>query len=186
MQNKHMILKLIVIGLCSLGFSQVALASPAKPASVDELIQLSNAEKLVKESVNSYTPYFQKHSEQVIKNYTGHQVLTEQDQIAAHKLTNIFLSTVEIFLQQAKPVEIVKNIYTKQLSEEEVQAYIHFLKSPEGQSINQKMPIILQQTAQQINQVTENLTQDKKFQQQMTQQIADVLKPLPKQSIQNK
>ena len=44
------------------------------------------------------------------------------------------------------------------------------------------MPIILQQTAQKINQATENLTQDKKFQQQITQQIADVLKPLPKKA----
>jgi hypothetical protein len=85
-------------------------------------------------------------------------------------------------LQQAKPIEIIQNIYTKQLSEEEVQAYIRFLKSPEGQSINKKMPIILQQTVQQINQATEKLTQDKKFQQQMTQQIADVLKPLPKKA----
>lgn len=132
----------------SLGFNQVALASPAKPASVDELMQLSNAEKLVKESVNSYTPYFQKHSEQVIQNHTGHQTLTEQDQVAAQKLSKIFVNTVEVFLQQEKLIEIIKNIYMEQFSKEEIQAYIRFLKSPEGQSINQKMPIILQQIAQ--------------------------------------
>lgn len=172
----------ILACLCCYGISQTTLAAPAQPASVQELIRLSNAEQLVKEAVKSYTPYFQKHSEQVIKEYTGHETLTEQDQVAVQKLSKIFLNTVETFLQQAKPIEIIKNIYTQQLSEEEVQAYIRFLKSPEGQSINQKMPIILQQTAQKINQATENLTQDKKFQQQITQQIANVLKPLPKKA----
>lgn len=85
-----------------MGFNQVALASPAKPASVDELMQLSNAEKLVKESVNSYTPYFRKHSEKVIQNYTGHQTLTEQDQMAAQKLSKIFVTTVEVFFATSK------------------------------------------------------------------------------------
>ncbi|MHA3049930.1 DUF2059 domain-containing protein [Acinetobacter sp. ANC 4641] len=180
--SKTPMTQFILACLCCYGISQTTLAAPAQPASVQELIRLSNAEQLVKEAVKSYTPYFQKHSEQVIKEYTGHETLTEQDQVAVQKLSKIFLNTVETFLQQAKPIEIIKNIYTQQLSEEEVQAYIRFLKSPEGQSINQKMPIILQQTAQKINQATENLTQDKKFQQQITQQIANVLKPLPKKA----
>lgn len=179
---KKTITHFILACVCCYSFSQTALATPTQPASVQELIRLSNAEQLVKEAVKNYAPYFQKHSEQVIKDYTGHQTLTEQDQVAAQKLSKIFVNTVEVFLQQAKPIEIIQNIYTKQLSEEEVQAYIRFLKSPEGQSINKKMPIILQQTVQQINQATEKLTQDKKFQQQMTQQIADVLKPLPKKA----
>jgi hypothetical protein len=83
--------------VCCYSFSQTALATPAQPASVQELIHLSNAEQLVKEAVKNYAPYFQKHSEQVIKDYTGHQTLTEQDQVAAQKLSKIFVNTVEVF-----------------------------------------------------------------------------------------
>jgi hypothetical protein len=111
----------------------------------------------------NYAPYFQKHSEQVIKDYTGHQTLTEQDQVAAQKLSKIFVNTVEVFLQQAKPIEIIQNIYTKQLSEEEVQAYIRFLKSPEGQSINKKCRLFCNRPSSKLTKLLKNSLKIRNF-----------------------
>ncbi|MCG2573178.1 DUF2059 domain-containing protein [Acinetobacter sp. ME22] len=186
MLKKIALSPLIIACFCSYTISKNTFATPAQSSSVNEMMNLINAEQLFKATINSSQPRFQQLSEKMIKDYTGHQTFTEQDQIAVKKLSNLLTNTVENSIQQAKPIEIIKNIYMEQFSEEEIQAYIRFLKSPEGQSINQKMPIILQTTIQEMDQMGTKIFKDPKLKQQITQQIVDILKPLPRQSIQNK
>lgn len=69
------ILKNLSIGLCLSCITTSLFASPAKLSSVKELMQMSQIDYLLKESINELTPYYDQQAEQIISNITGIKTL---------------------------------------------------------------------------------------------------------------
>ncbi|MEB3754629.1 DUF2059 domain-containing protein [Acinetobacter sp. MD2(2019)] len=176
---KHLSLGLV---LAFSAYSSTSFASPAKPASVEQLMQLVQVQKLLKETSQSMSPVFEQQARTSIQNYTGHQTLTAQDLEAVKKLTNLYLDTMSDIFKNLNTEQMIRNIYQQSFTEEEVQAYIRFLKTPEGQSITAKTPVIMQQTMQEMTQAMQKniLTDAQKA--QLQQQIEAIFKTLPKQA----
>jgi hypothetical protein len=64
------------------------------------------------------------------------------------------------------------------LSEEEVQAYLKFLRTPEGKSINQKNLKINTNVFQYINNLSQKTLADPEQSLQLKEQLLSIIKPL--------
>lgn len=162
--------------------SSAAFATPAKPSSVEQLVQLAQIHKTVQDSIQAMRPVFQQKSVQTIQTYTGHQTLTTQDLTASQQLTAVLQNMTAESLKNANIDEMIRNIYQQNFTEEEVQAYIRFLNTPEGHSITQKTPMIMSQIGQDVAKLTQKGSFSQQQQEKYKQQIQDILKPLPKQA----
>lgn len=80
------ILKNLSISLCLSCITTSLFASPAKLSSVKELMQMSQIDYLLKESINELTPYYDQQAEQIISNITGIKTLGPKEKEAAKKL----------------------------------------------------------------------------------------------------
>ncbi len=66
---------LSISSLCLSCITTSLFASPAKLSSVKELMQMSQIDYLLKESINELTPYYDQQAEQIITNITGIKTL---------------------------------------------------------------------------------------------------------------
>lgn len=174
-----MLKKIFLATVLSAG-STFALAAPANPTSVQQLMQLSHVEQLVQSSVQGMQPFFIEQSTQLVKNYTGHQQLSQKELSAVQQLAHVIQNSTNGMIKQANLGTIVQGIYAKTFTEEEVQAYIKFLSTPEGQSINSKTPILMTEMGQQMNSVTNRILSDKNNQIQIQNQVNKILNTLEK------
>ncbi|MEB3768204.1 DUF2059 domain-containing protein [Acinetobacter sp. MD2] len=176
---KHLSLGLV---LAFSAYSSTSFASPVKPASVEQLMQLVQVDKMLKDSTQAMHPVFEQQARDGVQKYTGHQTLTAQDLEAVQKMTALLQDMMSNIFKNLNTEQMIRNIYQQSFTEEEVQAYIRFLKTPEGQSINAKTPVIMQQTMQEMTQAIQKgmLTDAQKV--QLQQQVEAIFKTLPKQA----
>ena len=174
-----MLKKIFLATVLSAG-STFAIAAPANPTSVQQLMQLSHVDQLVQNSVQGMQPFFVEQSTKIVKNYTGHTQLSQKDLSAVQQLANVIQSSTNDMIKQANIGTVVQSIYAKTFTEEEVQAYIKFLSTPEGQSINNKTPVLMAEMGQQMNSVTNRVLSDKNNQMRIQSQVNNILNTLEK------
>lgn len=155
-----------------------AFASPADPKSVDELMKLANIDQSVQDSINAMQPYYQQQGINIVKDYTQHTTLNQQELNAAHQLGQLIFDTTKNILVQSNFHDVMQKIYTQQFSEQEVKAYIRFLKTPEGQAINRKTPALISETSKQVAQISTAMMQNPALKQQLQAQVTEILKPI--------
>ncbi len=172
------ILKLFAtMTLCSsvLLTSQFATAKPATSTSVDELIKLSEIESLFETTLQELNPYFENEAEKIVLSITGSPQLDAQQLLVAQQLAKVLYdSTEQVIKQPAVKIrlkEIMQNIYT----EEEVQAYNKFLRTPEGQSINRKSVQAIGQMQVYIESIAAQTFERADFEQKVEKVIAPLL-----------
>lgn len=84
------ILKNLSISLCLSCITTSLFASPAKLSSVKELMQMSQIDYLLKESINELTPYYDQQAEQIISNITGIKTLGTERKRGSEKVRLTF------------------------------------------------------------------------------------------------
>ncbi|WP_151710280.1 DUF2059 domain-containing protein [Acinetobacter brisouii] len=166
----------LTIGLMSCAVT--AFASPAQPKSVDELLKLANIDQTIQNSINNMQPYYYQQGVTIVKDYTQHTTLNQQELNAASQLSQLMLGTTRNILTQSNFHDVMQKIYAQQFSEQEVQAYIRFLKTPEGQAINRKTPALIAETSKQMAQISTSVMQQPQMKQQLQVQVANILKPI--------
>ena len=80
--------------------------------------------------------------------------------------------------QKQETLQAIEQIYTEILSEEEVQAYLKFLRTPEGKSINQKNLTISSNVFQYMNNLNQKTLNDPEQNLKLKEQLLSIIKPL--------
>lgn len=129
--------KKIAVLVMGLIFSLGAFASePAKRDSVEKLLELTEASKMVD------TMYAQ--MENMFAGMANQMGVTEKNRPAYDKYMKKVFAVINEDMSWKKMKEPLVQIYIKHLTEEEVQGMIDFYSTDIGKSMIKKMPIIMQ------------------------------------------
>lgn len=169
------------IGLCLVSSMQI-YASPARPQSVKELIKLSELENVLSTSLEEMQPTLDSEAENILLRVLGKQELTTiQEHLAVLELSQLLKETSSKIFARPETLQNIEKIYAESLSEEEIQAYLKFLKTPEGKSINQKTLKINNNVFQYMSNLGQQTLSDPKQNAQLKEQFLTILKPLVQQ-----
>lgn len=174
------ILKHLSISLCLSCITTSLFASPAKLSSVKELMQMSQIDYLLKESINELTPYYDQQAEQIISNITGIKTLGPKEKEAAKKLGLLLKDSSNQLISSPKTTQALQDIYLKTYTEEEIQANLKFLKTPEGQSITRKNVQIMGQISEYMMELGQQTFNDPKARDHMQEEMLKIIAPLMK------
>lgn len=169
----------LVIGLCLLGSMQSTFATPAQGKSVKELIKLSDLENVLNTSLDEMQPTLDLEAENILLRVLGKEELTTtQEHLAVLELSQLLKDTSSKVFARPETIQAIEKIYTDALSEEEVQAYLRFLKTPEGKSINQKTLQISTNVFQYMSNLSQKTLNDPEQSSQLKEQFLTIIKPL--------
>lgn len=174
-----MLKKIALFGLMSLSIMNT-FAAPATESSIQKALKLTNVNDVVTQSIQSSRGALNSQAIQWVRDRTGHNVLTVQDNQAAQEIVQILQQNTDSFLKTINVEQISADVYRRYYTEEELQTYIKFLETPEGRSINRKLPLIAQDVSQEMIKKIQNDPNIKLKQQQSNQRVKDILSKLPK------
>ncbi|MDH0565597.1 DUF2059 domain-containing protein [Acinetobacter courvalinii] len=175
--NKYLLSMLL--GLSLLGHIQHSFASPAQSKSIKELIKLSDLEHALNTSLDEMQPTLDLEAENILLRVLGKDELTTtQEHLAVLELSQLLKETSAKMFARPETIQAIEKIYADALSEEEVQAYLKFLKTPEGQSINQKTLQITTHVFQYMNNISQKTLSDPQQSSQLKEQFLTIIKPL--------
>lgn len=158
----------------------IAFASAPTNASVQKVIELSHINQILAENMKNIGITLDQQAIKIVQKQTGHQNLNPQEQKAAQDISQITKNNTTQLIQQANMPLLISQLFKKYYSEEELQVYIQFLTTPEGQSITKKQPLLVQETLQNMMSTFSN-PQNQANQQKNIKDIDNILKSLPKE-----
>lgn len=179
------LIKRLSISLCLTCISTGLFASPAKLSSVKELMQVSQIEYLLRQSLTELAPYYDKQAEQIILNATGTQTLNDQAKQAAIQLSQLLKDSSSQIITNPKTQQVIEDIYLKTYTEEELQASIKFLKTPEGQSITRKNAKMMGELSTYMMQLGQEMFNDDQTRETFQEKIMAIIAPLMADKKQN-
>ena len=167
---------LVCLAICT---SQDVSATPAQTNSVQELIKVSDLENILNNSFDEMQPALDLEAEKIISRILNKEKLTTtQELLAALKLSQLLKETSSKLFARPETLKAIEKIYKDTLSEEEIQAYLKFLKTPEGRSINQKTLQISTSVFQYMNTLSQKNLNDPEQSAELKEQFITIIKPL--------
>ncbi|MBF7683275.1 DUF2059 domain-containing protein [Acinetobacter sp. B5B] len=173
-------LKTVLLTTTLIGSSllNTTFAASATDASVKKAIELSHIQQILEKNMQSAGTILDQQAIQIVQKKTGHQTLSPQEQKVAQDIGQMIKNNTHHLIQQTNLSALASQSFKKYYSEEELQVLIKFLETPEGQSINEKQPLIVQETIQNVFNIL-NTEEHKAEMKKTYQQIAEILKTLP-------
>ncbi len=169
----------VLVGLCLISTMQSVFATPARTQSVKELIKLSAFENILYTSLDEMQPTLDSDAENILLRVLNKDKLTTtQEQLAVLELSQLLKDTSSKVFARPETLQAIEKIYAETLSEEEVQAYLKFLKTPEGRSINQKTLKISTNVFQYMSHLSQQSLNDPEQSSQLKEQFLTIIKPL--------
>ena len=173
----HKTISKLLISFCLVITVQDTEASPAQIKSVKELIKLSELENVLHTSLHEMQPTLDAEAENILLRILGKQRLTTtEEHLAVIELGQLLKETSSKMFARPETLQAIEKIYTETLSE--VQAYLKFLRTPEGKSINQKNLKINTNVFQYINNLSQKTLADPEQSLQLKEQLLSIIKPL--------
>ncbi|ENV51640.1 putative exported protein [Acinetobacter junii CIP 107470 = MTCC 11364] len=170
---------LLCLAICT---SQDVSATPAQTKSVQELIKASDLEKVLNNSFEEMQPALDLEAERIILGILNKEKLTtNQELLAVLELSQLLKETSSKLFARPETIQAIEKIYKDTLSEEEIQAYLKFLKTPEGKSINQKNLKISTNVFQYMNTLSQKTLSDPEQSIQLKEQFLSIIQPLIQQ-----
>jgi len=124
----------------------LASAAPPSQAQIDQLLELTRA----RESIASMLPQIQASQQQMIQQMLAGKELSAEQQRALDATVNTSMDTIARLLSWDELQPLYHDLYTQTFDADEVQAMIDFYTSPAGQSMVQKMPLLMQNAMQAV------------------------------------
>jgi len=121
-------------------------AAPPSQAQIDELLEVTH----VRESIASMLPQIQASQQQMIRQILANRELSEQQQGELDATMTASMNAVAQLLSWEELQPLYRDLYAQTFDAEEVQAMIDFYASPVGQSMVEKMPLLMQNAMQAI------------------------------------
>lgn len=119
-----------------------ALAAPPTEASIDELLTITQSEKML-ETVFTNTDALMHQS---LAEMTAGEKLSEKQQQIIDSATAGFLQVVRDEMSWAKMRPLYVQLYQESFTQEEIDGLVNFYKSPAGAAFVQKMPAVVQRS----------------------------------------
>ena len=160
------------------GFNMACYASPATEESVTKLIQLSELNTLLDQSAHDMQPYFDQQAEDLIKQVTATKTLNIDAQNAALQVSALLSDLHQQMIHNPKFIQMFKETFKKNYTEEELQAYISFLSTPMGQIINKKTNKVMSEIHTQTAQLSEQSMTTPEYQEAFKTKLMAIIQPL--------
>ncbi len=156
---------LIALLLCS----TTAIASPASESSIKQLLTVTQARKLVDGMRAQFDALMNNAVQQSLKGETP--TPNQQEAIANMKNSMVTIMQGEIAWEKLEPMYL--RLYKDSFSEEEIAGMLAFYKTPAGQAVIYKMPVLMQQTMLEVQKMTSGMTPKmEKVQEQFAAEMA--------------
>ena len=148
--------KLLIPLLLGLAFAGNVEAAPPTPAQIDRLLQVMDAQKVIDQMVPAMMQATRTQMEQLLDRNQARQADRDRMQriLAAQE------ASVRDMLSWDKLKPLYVRVYSDTMTADEVLAMTRFYESPEGRSVMQKMPQILQRTMQEMQPLAESAVQE--------------------------
>ncbi|MGE8541513.1 MAG: DUF2059 domain-containing protein [Acinetobacter sp.] len=163
---------------CSLCFSTAVFAQPVQEKTLNQLIDLSNLSGLILKSSRDMRPMFDTQAEEILKMNLAITALNAQQKKAAAQISTLLQSTNEGIVSDPQFLSMIRKNFQQAFTEEEAQAYIAFLSTPMGQSINQKSAGLMNNILQESMTISSAIMNDSERQQSFNDKLASILQPL--------
>jgi len=138
--------RLLLTAALLLGCGNLVHAAPPTQSQIDELLKVTR----VRESIANMLPHLQASHQQMIQQLMAGRELSEQQQQQLDKMMATAMKTVAELLSWEQLQPLYRDLYAQTFDAEEVQAMIDFYASPTGQSMVQKMPLLMQNAMQAV------------------------------------
>ena len=143
-----------------LAAAPLAAAQPPSQAQVDRLLEVMRA----RQTLDAVLPQVQASQQQMVAQMTAGQELDEAERDRINRVMEITNSRLAEALTWENMEPIYRDIYARTFTGEDVDAMIEFYESPAGQKTLDKMPQLMQNTMQAVQQlvmpVLQQLEQD--------------------------
>lgn len=133
--------------------AQCAAAAPASDASVRQLLEISQARKLVDAMLGQVDAMMTRGIQDALK---GNAPTPKQEQAIA-KMKNEMVALLKEQLTWEKLEPMYLRLYRETFTEDEVQGMLVFYRTPAGQAVIHKMPVLMQRTMTDMQQVMSGL-----------------------------
>lgn len=134
------LLTVIILGLAVM--SSTVQAAPPSSAQIERLLQVMEAQKIVDQMI----PAMMQQSRMMVDQNLAKSDTSEADKARANQVMASQEASLRAMLSWTNLKPVYLRVYSHTLSAEEVLAMTRFYESPEGRSVMQKMPQILQRT----------------------------------------
>lgn len=130
--------------------SGYALATPAKPATVQQLISETKMQQTIEQALQQLKPVVDQQILIEAQTKLGQQTLTTQQLEIVQQMQQLTWQQISQSNNWQNVQQLMLAIYQKHFSEEELQATLRFYRSPEGRSMLEKTPLIMQDIMQNL------------------------------------
>lgn len=173
---KRITYTLLLLGVLST--SPILSAQTVQEKTLDHLIELSNFSGMILQSNRNMRPLFDSQAEEILKSHLGVSTLNVLQKEASLKISQLLQKTNEDLVTDEKMLQLIRKHFQNTYSEEEAQAYIQFLSTPIGQSINSKSAIMLNNMMQETLSLSTEMMNNPKRQQQFNLKLTRIIQPL--------
>ena len=132
-----------------------AAAQQPSEAQVDRLLEVMRA----KETLDATLPQVQAMQQQMVAQMTADQELDEEDRARINRMLESTNSSLATVLTWERMGPLYRDIYAQTFTAEDVEAMIGFYESPAGQKTLDKMPQLMQNTMNAVQQLVMPLLQ---------------------------
>lgn len=156
---------LIAFLLCA----TTAIAAPASESSIKQLLVVTQVQKLVEGMRAQFDALMNNAAHQALQGKTP--TPKQQQAIANMRSRMVAIMQGELAWEKLEPMYL--RLYTKSFTEEEVAGMLEFYKTPAGQAVIHKMPVLMQQTMLEIQKMASGVTPKmQKIQEQFAAEMA--------------
>lgn len=141
---------LIALLLCS----TTAIAAPASESSIKQLLTVMQAQKLV----DGMRAQFDSLMNNAVQQALQGKAPTPKQQQAIANMKNRMVAIMQGELAWEKLEPMYLRLYKESFSEEEVAGMLAFYKTPTGQAVIYKMPVLMQQTMLEVQKMFSGMT----------------------------
>jgi uncharacterized protein len=143
--------KAVVVLLLS---SATAMAAPASESSIKQLLDVTQAQQLLHGVRAQLDSLMNNAVQQALKGRTP----TAGQQQVITNMQNKMVALLQAELAWAKLEPMYLRLYKEAFSEEEIADMLSFYKTPAGQAVVHKMPVLMRKTMLEIQKMTSGLT----------------------------
>lgn len=138
-----------------LAAAPLAAAQQPSEAQVDRLLEVMRA----RQTLDATLPQVQAMQQQMVAQMTADQDLDEEDRARINRMLESTNSSLATVLTWERMGPMYRDIYAQTFTAEDVEAIIGFYESPAGQKTLDKMPQLMQNTMNAVQQLVMPLLQ---------------------------
>ncbi|MDR7192090.1 DUF2059 domain-containing protein [Luteimonas terrae] len=143
MPRRFQLAALLAVAFCA----PMAMAAPPSEAQIDRLLEVMRAEQ----TATAMIPQVMASQQQMIAQLT--QDADPQQREAAQRAAASSMRAVESALSWESLQPLYRKIYMETFTAEDTEAMVTFYSSPAGQNLLDKMPLLMQNTMNEVQQL---------------------------------